>query len=290
MSRPTLVMEYHEPLLEELEGERLVVRVDALAQAAQVAARVCRANHLVVLEVRLDRPLVAVDIPADISEVPIALYLPEMGPFREVTHLVDRLRLLNLRLFFPADRPDNYRACRILSSLGIATGLHFVEAEPDWEALCDLLTYATFGRSPHAPIEPFRFLTDSYDPGRRTSFAAVWFDECGRFLHLSREGRVALTKRHLSEGRFLAERPATLGALSEEPACQEEQEAWRRFFVEDHVCAFCPAWRVCLGHFAGVSADPDTGCRKFFLEILELAEGERRRRQERDTRRRLWQP
>jgi hypothetical protein len=194
---------------------------------------------------------------------------------------------MNARFFFPADTTENHTSCRILSSLGLATGLSFTAVEPNWDSLCDLMTYSIYGKMRHAPIEPFQFLISSYDPKERNSWDTVWFDDPEKALHISCDGNIALTRRHLLAGTFVSDQLGDIPDIAEIPAYQEHQESWREFFLKDYGCAFCPAWRVCLGRFEGVCSDAENGCRKFFMELLEAAEEQIRMK---GKRRELWRP
>ncbi len=57
---------------------------------------------------------------------------------------------------------------RILSSLGVRVSLDLSTGLIDWEALSDLLSYAVYGRCPHAPIELFETMIAQPPPEQET--------------------------------------------------------------------------------------------------------------------------
>ena len=130
------------------------------------------------------------------------------GRFRDLARHLDRLRKLNLRVYLPCDHADNLASLRILSSVGIPCCADFRDGGTDWEALADLATYAVLERTPHAAMEPFAFMAANYHSADRLDWGRVFFDDPRHFLHLSEDGRVALSQAELAEGRFVA--PASM--------------------------------------------------------------------------------
>ena len=317
MPTHTLVMDYCPELLQGFHQARIAVRVHDPAMIIQAAGEISRHNTLAAVIAELDTSLAELTLLAEWRDTPIAFYLPSMGEFHQIAPKVVALRSMNARFFFPADNAENHTACRILSSLGLATGLWFKSppfvkgdsggfasdstaksppaplsesgevVEPDWVSLCDLMAYSLYGKMRHAPIEPFDYLISNYDPKVRNLWDRIWFDDPESSLHISNEGKIALTRHHLLAGQFLSDQLGDIPCIADNPAYQEHQEAWREFFLKDDGCAFCPAWRVCLGRFDGICAEPETGCRTFFLELMEAAE-ERKKLQ--GNKRELWQP
>lgn len=287
MSNHTLVMDFCPELLQGFHHARIAMRVKDPALIIQAAKDVTRNNFLVAVIVELETPLAELTLLPEWGDTPIAFYLPSMGAFSRIAPKMDALRTMNARFFFPADATENHTACRILSSLGLASGIYFTAAEPEWESLCDLMTYSVYGKMRHAPIEPFELLVSTYDIKARNSWDRVWFDDSGCALHISADGKIALTRHHLLAGLFISDQLGDIPHIAENPAYQEHQDSWREIFLKDNGCAFCPAWRVCLGRFEGLCADPVNGCAKFFLELMDAAE---ERIKIKGNRRELWQP
>lgn len=287
MSNHTLVMDYCPDLLHGFHQARIAVRVHDSEQIIQAVEDVTRHNTLAAVIVELETALIELTLLPEWRDIPIAFHLPAMGEFHQIAGKVEALRSMNARLYFSTDSTENHTACRILSSLGIATGLSFTNADPDWDSLCDLMAYSLYGKVRHAPIEPFDYLITNYDPKKRNSWDKVWFDNPESTLHISSDGKIAFTRRELLAGNFISDQLGDIHGIAENPLYQERQEAWRELFLKDDGCAFCPAWRVCLGRFDGVCADRASGCQKFFMELMEAAE-ERLKMQ--GNMRKLWQP
>lgn len=293
MSAHVLVCPAHEPLLERLRPLTrpvvLIVEDDGLAPAALEAQRRCELQ-LHCLEIHAGS-LATVALRGEWQQIPIAVHAWTMGPFGEIARRLVLLRKLNLRVFLPAGRAENITALRILASLGVECAA-LLDGEVDWELLTDLMTYALLGLVPHASIEPFQELATRYDPQRRTDYAAIYFDDPRRYLHLDREGRVALSRADLRGGRFVLQRPEEIDTIDEQPAYRAQLEAWREVFLQPDGCACCPGWRVCLGKFpaaaaSAASAGSDAPCRAFFTEVLDVVE---QHRAQADKSKQVWRP
>lgn len=273
MAWPRLLCPDSPELLARLSGHTLVVRVDSLSAVAAAAERVERSsNQLFCVRCEESRPLATLPFDEGIGGVPVALYLPELGPFREIVEWTQHLRELDVRIYLQATA-NNLVSLRLLSSLGVPCCATFErDVAPDWEALADLATYALLGRVPHATIDPFEYIADHYAPEGRTDWRAVHFADPRAYLHLDDAGRVALSHEEMLAGTFIAD---DVEALPEDlNACApfvERTKAWRQFFLDDHFCASCNAWRLCQGSFAK-TAETDRGCAGFFGEFLSVIE------------------
>ncbi|MBI5477447.1 MAG: hypothetical protein HY906_01250 [Deltaproteobacteria bacterium] len=292
MPLPTLVCPDAPGLIERLHGRTLAVRVDE-PEAIAGAARGVRSsdNELCCVICDALRPLADLDLRDDWDGVPIALGVPEAGRFRDLAPSIPRLRDLDLRVYLAADRPDNLVALRLLSSLGVPCCATFAGGAPDWAALTDLMTYALLASVPHAPIDPFEHIADHYEPPFATEWGATCFADPRCYLHLDEEGRVALARSELLAGVVIAEDVADIADeadLVSHPALVERAVRRLRLFEQDHPCARCPGWRVCLGTLAD-SLDTAPGCAAFFTEMLDVID-QRRDQRSRDREPVKWRP
>jgi hypothetical protein len=267
-----LVCPHERALIDRLDGRTVCVRVDSTGDIAAAAADVRRRNTLACV-ISESVPIEEIDVQDDWRGVPIALMAPSVGRFRNVTKKVEALRKLNLRVYLPCDA-DNLTGARLLASLGIPVCIDF-EVVSDWDALADLMTYALLGMMPHAPIDPFQTIADGYKQSARgDDWGRIFFDDPSRYLHLDAEGRIALSRRELLAGDFVAEDLSELDS----PRIKAEIDArcgeWRNLFAEDHFCARCNAWRICRARMRGAKAAPD-GCDAFFLDMAEVIERRR---------------
>jgi hypothetical protein len=281
-----LVCPHERALIDRLEGRTVCVRVDAARDIAAAAADVRRRNTLscVICE---SVPIEDIEIEDDWQGVPIALMAPSVGRFRNVAKKAAALRKLNLRIYLPCEA-DNLTGARLLASLGIAVCIDF-GAAPDWEALADLMTYALLGPVPHAPIDPFQTIADGYRQAARSDdWGRVFFDDPSRTLHLDAEGRIALSRRDLKAGDFVACDLSKLDSAEVKHAIEQRLDAWRNLFAEDHFCARCEAWRICRARMCDGKAAPD-GCDAFFHEMAEVIE-RRRGKPESNRPAEKWRP
>jgi len=272
MNWPSIVCPHNPSLFRTFTGLTVVVRVPHSAQAAEAAAQLLESgNELLCVIVESGSPFDEIDLPADLQSIPLAVMTPALGKFRHLVRSISRLRDFNLRVYLPAHNPQNIAGLRILSSLGIHTCAVLGNGPKDWEALTDLMTYAVLGRAPHASMEPFVFIASNYDPHAYLEWGSLYFNDPRRFLHVDADGRVALSPAELRQKRFVASSWAKIGTSSLSLTIQQRVQKWRQFFANNHPCASCSGWKICLGKFAS-EMNKNGGCRAFFLEMSEVCQ------------------
>jgi hypothetical protein len=282
-----LVCPHERTLIDRLDGRTVSVRVGAARDIVLAAADVRRRNQLACVICDLSVPIEEIEVEDDWLGVPIALMAPMVGRFRNVAKKVGALRRLNLRVYLPCEAVGLVGA-RMLASLGIPVCIVF-EGAPDWDALADLMTYALLGVVPHAPIDPFQTIADGYrQTSRGDDWGRVFFDDPRTYLHLDAEGQIALSRRDLMAGNFVARDLTMLDSPEVKHAIEERCEAWRNLFAEDHFCARCKAWRICRARVRDGKAAPD-GCDAFFHEMAEVIE-QRRNKPGSNKPAEKWQP
>lgn len=262
----------HQKLLERLRGRRLVLRIKSLGliNEAVVLSQQCGVQvHCLI--VAGSAPLEDCDFAQEHRGIPVALFAPNLGRFRDLAPKLRILRDLNIRIYLPLDREENFGGLRILSSLGVPSAAVFHNGCIDWEKAADLMTYALLGRFRHAPIEPFQYLAEHYSGSQRDDFSAVYFNDATRYVHIDEEGHIALSSQDLEDQRFISAQLKDLDSLIENDEYRERVEIWRRFFLQAEGCAYCEAWRICLGKF-NEFRDANDGCSAFFKEFLEVIE------------------
>jgi hypothetical protein len=270
MNAHQLVCPFDKELLAQLPGRAVVVYSDNITMLPDIEPYLADKHQLQEILLTIEQPLSAIlPLPAW-GHAHLTLYVSELGLFRDVDPYIKQLRAANLKIFMPAATPENFAGLRILSSLGITSGLLFDGQMPDWERVSDLMHYAVYGKYPHAPIEPFYFVTRHYQPTAQLDFGAVYFDDPTKYLHVSKEGYIASNRRNLMGNYFMSEDLADLENIVENSRYQEALQEWRRFFLQNDGCAYCGAWRVCMGRFADHAADGT--CEKLFSDLMEAAE------------------
>jgi hypothetical protein len=289
MNLPKIVCPDNPSLLASFTGCTVAVRVNHPEQASLAAARVRESgNHLFCVIIESGSPFADMELQEDQKDLPLAVMAPSLGKFRHLAPRLQLLRNFNLRVYLPCDRPENIVGLRILSSLGIHGCAVLGNGRQDWEALADLMTYAVLERIPHAAIEPFAFIASLYDPFSYLEWGCLYFDDPQHFLHLDAQGRVALSPAELGKKRFIAPSLSEIAPGEEFPAIRERAEAWKHYFVDNHPCASCAAWKICLGKFAS-EVPENQGCAGFFREMLEVVR-QNKVRQVPAKESRIWQP
>lgn len=289
MTFPHLVCPNNEVLLQGFTGRSVVLRLQNSESLAAGLENVRKSgNTLFGVILDSDRPLADLSFEDCPLGLPVAVMAPSLGNFRHLARHLDRLRQFNLRVYLPADQTGNLVSLRILSSVGIHVAAVLRQIGADWEYLADLATYALLGRAPHAAIEPFSFIAAHYRAGQNLDWGRVFFDDPRHFLHLDRQGRVALSPAALAEQRFVAASLGEIEAPVAFPPIRERTRSWRHYFADRHPCAFCAGWRICLGKFSA-GLDENAGCAEFFTELLDLVR-QYRALQKAPEERPLWQP
>jgi hypothetical protein len=284
MSWPKFVCPHNQALLQSFRDRTVVVRVQDLDAAVAAVGDVGESgNHLLCVLVESDSPLADLDFSEAHYEIPLAVTVPSCGRFRHLARRLGLLRGLNLRVYLPGSPPENLVGLRILSSVGIHTGV-VLDRGVYWEALGDLMTYAVLERAPHAPMEPFAYIASHYDPSRYLEWGGLFFDAPEDYLHLDDQGRVALSSADLREQRFCAQSFSDIARPDKFPAIRER----RQYFQDNHPCLSCGGWQICLGKFAAADAGSQ-GCAGFFLEMVEVARTFKARQSETDKFQ-IWQP
>lgn len=289
MREHILVIPFDEKLLGHLQDESLVVVSPGFEQIPHVYRTASERNNRVACVVVYSKgSLATVPFHESWRGIPIAIYAAELGPFKEFMARLPLIRDLNIRIFLSSDRKENYTALHILASLHLSSGIDFGEKNIDWEALNDLMTYSIYGKANHGPIEPFHFVATKYNPERLTEFGTVYFNNPQVYLHLDKDTNIAVSKKDLEKGNFIAMGIEELNSIRANPKYEEAIHHWQNFFLQQEGCAFCQSWRVCLGKFSEqIKSNP--GCQKFFADLMEGAD-HFMAKQHKQREREIWQP
>jgi hypothetical protein len=268
MKNLTLVCHYSRPLLDQIEGYDIVIKVDQFQDIPRVADDIrSSGNVLKSVVIEIEKPLSTIQIQEDCDGIPIALFAPEMGNFRDISNQIQRMREFKIHIYMPVEKRENLVNSRILASLGVTCCLVFGQIQPEWEALSDLMTYALFGINSHAPVEPFNHLALNYKPSTKLSCGDVYFDGPGEFLYLDANGRVSLSYSELSKGSFIAEHISMIKNPVENEEYRRKINAWRQLFLSNHPCIICEGWKICLGRF-GLNGTHKPKCSIFVADML----------------------
>lgn len=265
-----IVTLYKPEFIEKQRGRLFVVKTDDYGQIEDIS-RVCNTHnklHTIVLTV--NEPFSLIPFREEWKNIPIYLVVPEMGSFRDVAAKLNIIHQFKIRVFLNTDHKHTYTNLRILSSIGIPCGIHFGKIDPDWDVINDLMYYSVYGKVKHASIEPFEYVTSQYKPDIYTDFSAVYFNDPHQSVHMNEFGKIALTAEDLVSNKFITD-IEHFDSIEQNPLYKEGLKRWQQFFLDNHLCSYCPAWRVCLGKFAD-KAEVNSVCKKFFSDLMDAAD------------------
>lgn len=213
--------------------------------------------------------LETIDINPEWGHLPIILYLNRLGQYRNVYQKIELLKRLNSIIIFTGNLHQSCTDAQILSSQNIHTGIRINPKTPLDDEILDLITYSFYTTAPHAPIEPFAVMEKYYCGDNRVSPAMGNFENPERYIHMNRDGHLAMSKEALDKGDFFEVLPEEFFSLAIHPKIVEAKHSWQQMFINSHPCTFCPAFRVCMGYFAESNTE---NCKRVMLELLESIE------------------
>ena len=249
------------PLPAQLQNKTVVVETDDFGKIEEIKNVVQVNNHLFCIKLHVKQDITQIVFKKEWQEIPLVIYPNKLGVVRDLIAVLPLLKKLNVKFFLDGATQQNYEAVQILSSLGIYSGI-VIHEQADWEKLTDLIYYALCSKVPHAPIEPFQYVYDTYNRNRPVNYGTVFFDNPERFEYVT-EG----TKQK-AEGR--KQKTENRGNSCDCPIDAKHNNFWQKFFYEPTPCAACAGWRICMGKYAGL--EDKSGCRNFTLELLNMIE------------------
>jgi hypothetical protein len=274
VSNYNFVVPFERELIGRFNAASLIVKLEDFNELPEVVRVVTERNRLHSIRVETQLPLSEIPFDESWGSLPLVIHLSELGPIRELPAHLKVLRHPNTRIFFPADRKESTFQARILSSLGVCTGIHFRVPKVDWDSVNDLMHYSIYSRTRHAPVEPFHHIVSNYHPGHLSSHSNIDLDNPEQFLHVDRSGRLAFSRQRLEAGKFLEETLADLDEAALAKRYKDVFEAWKPIFLKADGCATCEGWRLCRGRHLpadGVLGD-SPGCQSFYADLLEACD------------------
>lgn len=266
-----LVCPFNEKLLAKLRQKAIVIHTNDLNIIRYIDKEVNKSNKLHAIKIQTEKPLSAVAFSEDWKNIPLAIYSPEFGIYKDFLHQLHLIRKLNVRIFLSSHHDFNFIALRILSSLNISCGLYFDEGPQNWDAINDLMHYAIYSTTKHAPIEPFDYLAFHYEPSEYTDYSFVYFDNPTKYLHINDKEQIALTEKDLLSNNFIDEGICSLDNISENKKYLDFTNIRYDIMLRMNECAFCPAFRICLAKFADLDNKNET-CKIFFSDFMDAAD------------------
>jgi hypothetical protein len=266
-----LVCPFNEKLITRLKQKALVVMTDDFNILNYIQSRVNNFSKLHAIKIRTDKALSDIDFREEWEKIPLAIYTSDFGTYKDFLHKLNILRKLNTRIFLSSDHDFNYTALRILSSLNINCGLYFDNEPYNWELINDLMHYAIYSNTRHAPIEPFAWLATKYEPVEYTDYSTVYFNDPSRYLYINEKEQIALTEKDYLNNNFIAEGISALDNITRNKKYIDSRNIRYEIMLRMDECAFCQAFRICLGKFPDLANKNET-CKPFFTDLLDAAD------------------
>lgn len=265
-----VVIDQDETLISRLSGYAIVSRISDLEEIERVERSIHTPTklHCVVFEDRYCS-LSSLEFKKEWEGIPLHLFIGSIGDFFAFSEKIKMLRQLSIRIFLYADHLQSITDVRILSSLGIYTGLVLPQDFTFWDELDDLISYAIYGRANHAPIEPFGYFCSNYNNSICLDPREVYFNSPKKFIHVDVNENIALNREDLLNKKFVAHGVENIAGLRMNEAFLENAHAWQNYFLLENGCAYCPAWRICQGYF---DSSDNQMCRDININLLEAVE------------------
>jgi hypothetical protein len=266
-----LVCNFNIDLINQFNGNAFVIKTNDIGNISRINHLTNEHNKVHCIVVNHNGPLSGLNISEEWEGIPIHIFAPRFGNFMQFIEQRFKYNNLSIRVFLSSEIDTNYRDIQILSSLGIDCGIFFSEKSINWDKLNDLMVYSTYGKAHHASIQPFEFAINKFEYNKPVDFSNVYFDNPREYLHLSDDGKVALSSYDLHFENFITADLNNINAIEQDQNYKDYLNRWQSFFMKFDECSCCPAWRLCLGKF-NYLVDKKTSCQPFFNDLMEAAE------------------
>lgn len=278
------VCEYNWPIEERLKGRALVIKIHNLNDIMNIQKNIDETTKIDAFVYHNDyASLETIDINPSWGNTPVILYINRLGQFRNVLPKVEFLKRLNVIVMFTASESQACKDAQILSSLGIHSGIKLSPNSELGEPVLDLITYYFYGTMPHAPIEPFATLEKYYDGESYVNPLLADFVNPERYIHIDKDLNLAFSEKDLQEGNYLVEKYPHLKKEAFADAAETYSLKWQEWFIDSHTCTFCPAFRICMGHFLHEDGTTNENCKSVMSELLDAIEFHKTRLQHQNT-------
>jgi hypothetical protein len=271
MMEHIIVCPFDEKLLARFKKRKIVINTIDFSLIQNIFMEVRKYNELLAIKIQTDKSLSDISFREEWFNIPLAVYSPEFGNYKDLIQQLILLKKLNIRIFLSCKNESNYTGLRILSSLNISCGLFFDGEPANWDLLNDLMHYDIYSRIKHAPIEPFAWLASNYAPSEYTDFNSAYFNNPARYLHINEKGQIALTETDLTNNNFIDEGIDSLENIYRNKKYKDFLDSRYEIMLLMNECSFCEAFRICLSKFPDQVNKKDT-CKKFFSDFIEAAD------------------
>ena len=280
MSKHIIVLPFDKNLISRLSGKALVVMAAPEDDPVDIFTTVERENKLHCITLDADT-LSEMAFPEEWKHIPLSVRSKGIDSFQDFCPLIPILRQSNVRILIDSSIPSSYTDIRILSSLGIPSGI-VISKQTDWGLLTDLMTYSIYTKAKHATIEPFNYIANNYSPKHTIDFNAVYFDTHEKYIYLGKNMEVYLGLNDFKQNRNVV---SELDNIASSEAYMLKSNELDNFFLKTDGCAYCSGWKICTGKYQDIKSE--SGCRNFFNDMIDASEFHQNKKKKQVE---LWQP
>lgn len=263
-----IIYNYSNAITEKLSGYRLIPRVKQLEDIDTAAADARKQNN--VFCIWADCSLMSVsDMKWDCihTDLPIILYAYSLGDTFKTLCGIEMLRRLNIRIFLSSTCEENYHAIKMLSSLGIETGILMDARHINDDSFMDLASYAMLGQMPHSSIEPFDYIWRNLKVDENLDLQTTYFDNPSKYIYINDNLDFAFSEEDLDSNKFAGNLINVKNIEFENETATKLQRYYSHFIALDE-CSKCPSFRICNR----ISQSRFKDCTNVFATIFEYAE------------------
>lgn len=290
MDNHFIVCKYTPDILKDLNKKSVVFHVDNLSRLNEIKKNCADHNiHIHCIIYKTKKNLCDLNFSEEWSGFPIAIESASIGKLNMLLRMTPILGKLNIRFYFSTLNKNCYSDIRILASLGYCCTLKIDGDSAKWEAITDLMTYSILNVVRHAEIYPFDYVGYYYDTQIKTDYSAVYFEDPQRYLHLTKDKKLALTSHDKKENNLHYFDINEYDTIDEKKEYQDFIYNWQKFFLKPTKCGCCKGWRICLGKFEKY-IDSNPGCSEFFGEFLDILDIQKQNNKITKPNDEIWQP
>ena len=243
----TVIFDYSPTIIDKINGLHVVVRFSDVASFMQNHLSCMQHNHVDAFV--LDLPLSSLS-QIEFNEAwceihsPLSLIVYNLGDLNTIFQQLEMLKQLEMRIFLSSSFKDNYYGLKILSSLGIDSGLYIQAGKSiDDELFTDLASYYYLSPVPHAKIEPFDYISTRLTEEKNLSFNHVYFKDNTCYLLIDED-----LKLYSSEtGEYLCLLSEYDDEKEFEVQVSQKMDTYYSHFLNLDKCSKCRAFRICSG-------------------------------------------
>ncbi len=278
-----VVAPFNRDLISQLKDIESIIETENLEDVTEIDKLSKEFFRLFCIKVTSHISLSELELKDTYKGIPLALFVPETGDLTMILIQTGRLRNFNMQVFFPADKAENIRDLRILSSLHIDCGFYLKSCGDniDWDSLDDLFHYFAYTNVPKGHIEPFRFLCSKDYENETFSITAPVFNDPAQFVYIDRSMNIAESRDELVKGNFLGSGLEQLKEIINDCENRKIREIRTRVFIDNEKCSFCSAWRSCRMAYLN-QCEKDDSYKILFDSILKYIDSATKREPRRE--------